>query len=90
MLYHWRCALLLFGLVALLSSQTSAFAETALMTPAISTQSSTSSLLQLARKDVIDKSCIMMCDKWGEHDCLKWVMRCKGDPGYPKALSKAP
>jgi hypothetical protein len=28
----------------------------------------------------------MMCDRWGEHDCLKWVMRCKGDPGYPKGL----
>lgn len=34
----------------------------------------------------IDKSCIKMCDKWGEHDCLKWVTRCKGDPGYPKGL----
>jgi hypothetical protein len=38
----------------------------------------------------IDKSCIMMCDKWGEHDCLKWVMRCKGDPGYPKGLILRP
>jgi hypothetical protein len=34
----------------------------------------------------IDKSRIMMCDRWGEHGCLKWTMRCKGDPGYPKGL----
>jgi hypothetical protein len=46
-------------------------------------------LLLLVRKTVIDKSCIMMCDEWGEHGCKKWVMRCKGDPGYPKGLSIA-
>jgi hypothetical protein len=46
-------------------------------------------LLQVTKKSVIDKSCIMMCDQWGEHGCLKWVMRCKGDPGYPKGLSIA-
>lgn len=40
-----------------------------------------------ASKTVIDKSCIMMCDEWGEHGCKKWVMRCKGDPGYPKGLT---
>ncbi len=39
-----------------------------------------------ASKSVIDKSCIMMCDDWGEHGCRKWVMRCKGDAGYPKGL----
>jgi hypothetical protein len=38
----------------------------------------------------IDKSCIMMCDRWGEHGCLKWTMRCKGDPGYPKGLVLSP
>jgi hypothetical protein len=46
-------------------------------------------LLPVTKKSVIDKSCIMMCDQWGEHGCLKWVMRCKGDPGYPKGLSIA-
>jgi hypothetical protein len=40
-------------------------------------------------KSVIDKSCLRMCDQWGEHGCLKWVTRCKGDPGYPKPENKA-
>jgi hypothetical protein len=43
----------------------------------------------VTKKSVIDKSCIMMCDEWGEHGCKKWVMRCKGDPGYPTGLSIA-
>jgi hypothetical protein len=45
--------------------------------------------LVASNSGVIDKSCLMMCDKWGEHDCLKWVTRCKGDPGYPKATGNA-
>ncbi len=39
------------------------------------------------KKSVIDKSCLMICEKWGEHDCEKWVMKCKGDVGYPKGMS---
>src|SRR6266852_3376194 len=39
---------------------------------------------------VIDKSCLKMCDKWGPSDCLKWVTRCKGDPGYPKESKEGP
>jgi hypothetical protein len=39
-------------------------------------------------KRTIDKSCIMMCDKWGPNGCDKWVMRCKGDPGYPKSIKQ--
>jgi hypothetical protein len=31
----------------------------------------------------IDKSCLMVCDRWGDNGCEKWVMRCKGDVGYP-------
>jgi hypothetical protein len=84
-LYPWRCALL-SSVAALLCSQTVTFAEPSLATRSTDLQSS---LLHLARKSVIDKSCIMMCDQWGEHGCLKWVMRCKGDPGYPKGLSIA-
>ena len=75
------------GLAAFLCSQSPTNAE---ITLAMSRPYTSSSLVQLARKSVIDKSCIMMCDQWGEHGCLKWVMRCKGDPGYPKALSRAP
>lgn len=45
--------------------------------PAIPAQSS---------KRKIDKTCLMMCDKWTDKGCEKWVMRCKGDPGYPKGL----
>jgi hypothetical protein len=38
------------------------------------------------KKKVIDKSCLMICEKWGENDCEKWVMKCKGDTGYPTGL----
>jgi hypothetical protein len=84
-LYRWRWALL-FSLAALLCSQTATLAGVTFSTRSAERPSS---LLHLAKKAVIDKSCIMMCDQWGEHGCLKWVMRCKGDPGYPKGLSIA-
>ena len=77
MLYRWRWALLL-GLAVLLCSQTATWSAG---WPPL--------LLRVTKKSVIDKSCIMMCDQWGEHGCLKWVMRCKGEPGYPKGLSIA-
>jgi hypothetical protein len=82
-LYRWP---LLFTLAALLCGQTATFAGAGFSTWSADRPSP---LLHLARKSVIDKSCIMMCDQWGEHGCLKWVMRCKGDPGYPKGLSIA-
>jgi hypothetical protein len=84
--YHSPLALCL-ALAAVLCSQSPTDAEATL---AMSPPHTPASLVQLARKSVIDKSCLMMCDKWGEHGCLKWVMRCKGDPGYPKAMSTAP
>lgn len=84
MLYRW-CWALLFGLAALLCSQTPTYAEATTST----WSAHRSSFLLVTKKSVIDKSCIMMCDQWGEHGCLKWVMRCKGDPGYPKGLSIA-
>jgi hypothetical protein len=87
-LYRWRWALLfsLVSLAALLCSQTATFAEA---TFTARSAHRPSLLLPVTKKSVIDKSCIMMCDEWGEHGCLKWVMRCKGDPGYPKGLSIA-
>lgn len=84
MLYRWRWALLV-GLAALLCSQTATFAEATFAT----WSHRSSLLLHVTKKSVIDKSCIKMCDQWGEHNCLKWVTRCKGDPGYPKGLSIA-
>jgi hypothetical protein len=47
-------------------------------------------ILPVAQRETggIDKSCIMMCDKWGANGCDKWVMRCKGDPGYPKTIQQ--
>jgi hypothetical protein len=84
-LYRWRWALLL-SLAALLCSQTATFAEATFATRSAERPSF---LLLVTKKSVIDKSCIKMCDQWGEHDCLKWVTRCKGDPGYPKGLSIA-
>lgn len=38
------------------------------------------------KRPVIDKSCLMICEKWGENDCDKWVMKCKGDKGYPTGI----
>jgi len=76
-LHRWRWAPL-FGLAALLCGQTATWSA-----------DQSPLLLHVTKKTVIDKSCIMMCDQWGDHGCLKWVMRCKGDPGYPKGLSVA-
>ena len=74
-----------FSLAALLCSQTATFAKATFAT----WSAERPSLLLVTKKSVIDKSCIKMCDQWGEHSCLKWVTRCKGDPGYPKGLSIA-
>jgi hypothetical protein len=84
-LYRLRYALLV-GLALLLCSQAAAVTDPVLTAPAVGLPSP---LLHLAKKSVIDKSCIMMCDEWGENGCKKWVMRCKGDPGYPKSLNLA-
>jgi hypothetical protein len=40
-----------------------------------------------AKRKVIDKSCLMVCEKWTDDGCEKWVMKCKGDPGYPKGIT---
>src|SRR5687767_3938279 len=46
---------------------------------------------QLAANDTpIDKSCLMVCEKWVGDTCEKFVMKCKGDPGYPTALKVRP
>jgi len=50
----------LVGVAALLSSQTATFAEPSLSGRSTDPQSS---LLRVAKKSVIDKSCIMMCDQ---------------------------
>jgi len=42
-----------------------------------------SPLLIAKSKRPIDPSCLMVCKRWGEDDCLEWVMLCRGDPGYP-------
>lgn len=47
------------------------------------TASSFSPALKLAARKRIDKSCLMVCEEWGDDGCLKWVMKCKGDSGYP-------
>ena len=36
-----------------------------------------------ATRKPIDKSCLMVCEKWNGDTCEKFVMKCKGDPGYP-------
>jgi hypothetical protein len=37
------------------------------------------------KKSPIDPSCLMVCEKWVGDNCEKFVMKCKGDPGYPTA-----
>ena len=54
-MYRWRWAPPL-TLAALLCSQTATWSADRLPL-----------LLQATKKSVIDKSCIMMCDQWGEH-----------------------
>ena len=46
-----------------------------------------SHLLLVAKRKPIDKSCLMICEKWGDDGCLKWVTKCKGDTGYPRGGS---
>lgn len=45
-----------------------------------------SSLVLAKSRSVIDKSCLMICKRWGEDDCLEWKMVCKGDADYPKGI----
>lgn len=40
-----------------------------------------------ASKRPIDKSCLMICKRWGDDDCLEWKMVCKGDSDYPKPVT---
>ena len=54
-----------------------------ILSPGVSSQAVHSQLLRVAKKKPIDKSCLMICEKWGDDGCLKWVMKCKGDTGYP-------
>ena len=58
-----------------------------ILSPSISAQAGPSQLLRVAKKKPIDKSCLMICEKWGDDGCLKWVMKCKGDTGYPRGGS---
>jgi hypothetical protein len=54
-----------------------------IFSPGASAQLGPSQLHRVAKKKPIDKSCLMICEKWGDDGCLKWVMKCKGDTGYP-------
>ena len=72
-------AVVLFG-------QGAALAQPILL-PGASAQAAHSQLLRVAKKKPIDKSCLMVCEKWGNDGCLKWVMKCKGDTGYPRGGS---
>ena len=68
-------AVVLFG-------QGAALAQPILLAGA-SSQAAHSLLLRVAKKKPLDKSCLMVCEKWGDDGCLKWVTKCKGDTGYP-------
>lgn len=63
-----------------LFGQGSALAQPVL-SPGTSAQTDHSQLVPVAKKKPIDKSCLMVCEKWGDDGCLKWVMKCKGDAG---------
>lgn len=71
---------LVAGFAAALASSGSASAQPS-FTSAVSPYAVNSPLLLVAKKKPIDKSCLMVCEKWGDDGCLKWVMKCKGDAG---------
>jgi hypothetical protein len=78
---------LAYGFAILLFSQAYVFAQLIASSSAVLTpQADRSPPLHLARKNVIDKSCLMVCEDWGDNGCKKWVMKCKGDPGYPSGV----
>ena len=79
-----RCVLA--GSVAVfLVGQATASAQPVLS--ALSTLTANSQVLLVTTKKPIDKSCLMVCERWGNNGCLKWVTKCKGDPGYPRGGS---
>jgi hypothetical protein len=39
------------------------------------------------KRPVIDKSCLMIYEKCTGDNFDKGVMKCKGDPGYPKGIT---
>lgn len=43
-------------------------------------------VIEAKSRSTIDKSCLMICKRWGEHDCLEWKMVCKGDADYPRGV----
>ena len=78
------------GLAVLVVGQVSAFAQPFSPSRATWDQAAGSLLIQVEKKKpAIDKSCLMVCERWGDAGCLKWVMKCKGDPGYPKLQGKS-
>ena len=70
------------GLAVLVVGQVSAFAQP--FSPSRPLQAASALRVPVVKKPAIDKSCLMVCERWGDDGCLKWVMKCKGDTGYPK------
>ena len=72
------------GFAVFLAGQVTASAQPFLTLPVASAQAANSQLLPVAKKTPIDKSCLMVCERWGDDGCLKWVMKCKGNSANPK------
>lgn len=70
------------GLAVLVVSQVSAFAEPFSYSRAAWDQTGHKLRLPVVKK--IDKSCLMVCERWGDDGCLKWVTKCKGNSANPK------
>ena len=80
--FQWMLAAAVF-----LACQGPAYAQPSPGSSPASAHATNAKLLLVAKKKPIDKSCLMICEKWGNDGCLKWVMKCKGDAGYPRGGS---
>ena len=61
------------GLAVLVVGQVSAFAQPFSSSRAASDRAAGSLFIQVAKKKpAIDKSCLMVCERWGDDGCLKW------------------
>lgn len=77
----------MFRAIAIASLMTASAAAAPLAGPPLSTpRPAADGLVEVKARKPIDKSCLMICKRWGEDDCLEWKMVCKGDTDYPKAM----
>lgn len=76
----------MFRAIAIASLMTASAAAAPLAGPPRTVPEPIGGIVEAKTKKPIDKSCLMICKRWGEDDCLEWKMVCKGDADYPKGV----